>query len=159
MTSPVLFIRAIGLTLVATASLILVAPAQAEPDLLVQLDQATLLRAPSNVATFVIGNPLIADVSAQAGGMLIVTGKGYGATNLLALDRNGGVLMDRTIHVGGPRDNVIVVHRGVERETFSCAPLCEHRLTLGDNKAYFESTLSQSDNRNAKATNKEGKDK
>ena len=44
---------------------------------------------PDQVATIVIGNPLIADATLQSGGVLVVTGKGYGATNLLALDRGG----------------------------------------------------------------------
>ena len=34
-----------------------------------------------------VGNPLIADATVQPGGILVITGKGYGATNLVALDR------------------------------------------------------------------------
>ena len=47
------------------------------------------MRLPERVATIVIGNPLIADATLQSGGILVLTGKGYGATNLLALDRVG----------------------------------------------------------------------
>ena len=47
------------------------------------------MRLPTGVATIVIGNPLIADASLQPGGLLVITGKGYGSTNLLALDRSG----------------------------------------------------------------------
>ena len=56
---------------------------------------------PDRVATIVIGNPMIADASLQSGGMLVVTGKGYGATNLLALDRGGRVVLNKTVQVLG----------------------------------------------------------
>jgi Flp pilus assembly secretin CpaC len=52
----------------------------------VNVDQAKLVRLPGKVATIVVGNPLIADVTLQPGGMIVVTGKGYGATNFIGLD-------------------------------------------------------------------------
>jgi len=41
----------------------------AAADLTVALDEAKLLRLPDKVATIVIGNPMIADVSLQPGGL------------------------------------------------------------------------------------------
>ena len=61
------------------------------------------MKLPDRVATIVIGNPLIADATLQSGGILVLTGKGYGSTNLLALDRAGKVVMDKTVRVTGPR--------------------------------------------------------
>jgi Flp pilus assembly secretin CpaC len=119
-------------------------------DIHVILDQARLVKLPDRVATIVVGNPLIADVSIQAGGLMVVTGKGYGATNVMALDRSGKVLMDTLIQVQGPR-GVVVVYRGVERETYSCTPNCEKRITLGDGNTYFTQTLSQTATRSAQA--------
>src|SRR5450755_4262421 len=58
------------------------APARAADPITVVLDQATIAKLPEHVSTIVIGNPLIADVTVQAGGLLVVTGKGYGTTNL-----------------------------------------------------------------------------
>ena len=57
---------------------------------------------PERIATIVIGNPLIADASLQAGGLMVITGKGYGMTNIIALDRAGNVLMNKNIEVRGP---------------------------------------------------------
>ena len=74
------------------------------------------MKLPDGVATLVVGNPLIADISIQSGGMAVLTGKGYGMTNLVALDRSGAVLEQKTIQVQGARDSV-VVYRGVERES------------------------------------------
>jgi hypothetical protein len=109
----------------------------------VYLDQALLLKLPERTATLVVGNPLIADVSVQTGGMLVVTGKGYGVTNLIALDRTGVTTMEHPIEVVGPRGQTVMVYRGIERETYSCSPNCERRITLGDTPSYFSGILTQ----------------
>lgn len=106
------------------------------------LDQAQVMKLPDRVATLVIGNPLIADISIEKGGMIVLTGKGYGITNLVALDDSGAVLTQKTIRVQGPRDGMIV-YRGTERETYSCTPNCERRITLGDSPQYFNAVLGQ----------------
>jgi hypothetical protein len=88
----------------------------------------------------------------QTGGILVVTGKGYGTTNLLALDRAGRVLMSKMVEVrGAGTDDIVVVYKGIERESYSCAPNCERRITLGDSPAYFNATISQSGARNGQA--------
>jgi hypothetical protein len=109
----------------------------------VYLDQSRVLKLPDRTATLVVGNPLIADISVQAGGVLVLTGKGYGTTNLIALDRNGALLMEHPVQVLGPRDNVVAVFRGVERESYSCTPDCNRRIMLGDTPAYFTANMNQ----------------
>lgn len=118
----------------------------------VSVDQAKLVKLPARVATLVVGNPLIADVTLQSGGMVVVTGKGYGATNVIAMDRAGDVLVDRTILVSGPTDKVVTVYRGADRESYSCMPVCERRITLGDSEKYFKSTIDQAGALNKQAT-------
>lgn len=114
----------------------------------VSVDEARIMKLPDSVATIVIGNPLIADATLQGGGVLVLTGKGFGSTNMLALNRAGKVVMDTTIQVVGPaRSDLVVVYKGVERESYSCAPECEKRLTLGDSAPYFGGILSQSGSR------------
>ena len=118
----------------------------------VNVDQARVMRLPEKVATVVIGNPLIADATLQSGGIVVLTGKGYGETNMLALDRGGKIIMDKTIQVTGPgSSDLVVVYKGVERESYSCAPECERRITLGDSTTYFNETLSQTGARNGQA--------
>src|ERR1700731_1559703 len=92
----------------------------AAADLPVIMDEAKLIRLPDKVATIVIGNPMIADVSLQPGGIMVITGKGFGLTNLVALDRSGAVLLEKSIEVEGPRGELVVLYRGIERETYSC---------------------------------------
>jgi Pilus formation protein N terminal region len=118
----------------------------------VHVDQARVIKLPERVATIIIGNPLIADATLQSGGILVLTGKGFGATNLLALDHSGQVVVEDTVHVVGVTgDNLVVVYKGVDRESYSCNPKCEPRITLGDSTAYFNSTLAQTGSRNGQA--------
>lgn len=146
-------IRYLGCALLVTAALS-VAFASARADTVsVPLDQARVIRMPAGVATIVIGNPLVADGSLQAGGLLVVTGKGYGTTNLVALDRSGRVLMDKDVTVSGPTgSNVVVVFKGIDRESYSCAPECVPRVTtLGDTPAYFGAVLNETTQRMGQA--------
>jgi Flp pilus assembly secretin CpaC len=135
-----------GLWSLAAAILLWPAVALAAPDpdrIAVYVDQAKLVKLPAKVSTIVVGNPLIADVTLQSGGIVVVTGKGYGATNFIAMDRNGEVLVDRQIQVEGPTDQLVTVYRGVERESYSCMPICQRRVTLGDGETYFKSAIDQ----------------
>lgn len=123
------------------------APVRAE-EISVSVDEAKIMKMPDRVATIIIGNPLIADAALQSGGVLVLTGKGFGSTNLLALDRTGKVVMNTTVQVVGPASReLVVVYKGIERESYSCAPDCERRLTLGDSPAYFGNILGQAGSR------------
>ena len=135
-----------GLRSLATALLLWPTVCLATPDpdrIAVYVDQAKLVKLPAKVATIIVGNPLIADVTLQSGGIVVVTGKGYGATNFIAMDRNGEVLVDRQIQVEGPIEQLVTVYRGVERESYSCMPICQRRITLGDGETYFKSAIDQ----------------
>jgi hypothetical protein len=116
----------------------------------VVLDQARIARLPDKTSTVVVGNPLIADVSIQSGGAMVVTGKGYGITNVILLDRNGKVLADHQVRVRTPSESV-VVYRGMARESYNCSPYCEPRITLGDTSDFFDPTINQTTGRNLRA--------
>lgn len=141
-----LLIAAAFLTLAMSAR-----SARAEDIINVFLDQAKVARLPDRVTTLVVGNPLIADVTLQRGGVIVITGKGYGVTNMIALDASGAVLREEFIEVRGVREDVIVVYRGINRETYSCTPNCDRRLTLGDGADFFNQTLSESKDRSSSA--------
>jgi hypothetical protein len=139
----------VALAAIATA-------AAAEEAITVHLDQARILKLPDRAATVVIGDPLIADLSIQPGGLAVVTGKAFGATNVVVLDKSGAVLSEKNIEVKGPDEPLVVVYRGVTRQTYSCTPECSPRATLGDTSKddfdkdtglpsdYFGKTLNQS---------------
>ena len=81
----------------------------------VTMDQARVMRLPAHVSTLVIGNPLIADATVQRGGIMVLTGKSVGSTNLIALDARGEQLMTLQVRVRAQNDSVVQVYRGVDR--------------------------------------------
>ncbi len=127
----------------ALLSMTIAAPAAAQPmplppeTIVVFLDQARLMQLPDRAANVIVGNPLIADLSIQPGGLTVITGKSYGITNFIVTDRRGVVLMEKTVEVSGLGDKTVVVYRGADRETYSCTPMCSRRLTLGDDAGIF----------------------
>jgi Flp pilus assembly secretin CpaC len=144
-----------GFRSLAIGILLWPAAAFAEPSpnaIAVAVDQAKLIKIPSRASTIVVGNPMIADVTLQNGGVIVVTGKGYGATNFIAMDRSGEVLVDRVIQVEGPTDQVVTVYRGVDRESYSCMPICQRRVTLGDGENFFKSTIDQAGSLSSQAS-------
>src|SRR5215470_8690479 len=145
-------LRSLALGLLLWPALAFAAPVPPIPDsIAVNVDQAKLVKLPGKVATIVVGNPMIADVTLQPGGVVVVTGKGYGATNFIAMDRSGEILVDRLIQVEGPSEQLVTVYRGVDRETYSCMPMCQRRMTLGDGDKYFGSVIQQAGSLNNQA--------
>ena len=99
-----------------------------------------------------IGNPIVADVTMLKGsGAMVVTGKGFGETNLIALDAQGNVLDEKTLRVV-PAVGVLVVQRGMDRESYSCAPQCMPTVQLGDAPSVFSGASSQITQRNSLTT-------
>jgi len=107
-------------------------------DLVVRYDQSQLLRLPRPVAEIIIGNPSIADVAVQGGNLLVVTGKTFGVTNIIALDGERNVIQDQRVVVQRDEVRTVNLHRGASRNSFSCTPNCTPTLTIGDDKDYFE---------------------
>lgn len=145
------------------AVILTTAPALADEAITVHLDQAKVLKLPDRATTVVIGDPLIADMSIQPGGLAVLTGKGYGVTNVLVLDKSSAVLMEKTVEVKAPAEPLVMVWRGPTRQTYSCTPECSPRITLGDTgkddidketqlpSDFFQKTLNQDVTRNTQA--------
>ena len=140
-----LILAVLGIAALAT-------PAFAADQISVSLDKAKILHLPDRASTIVIGNPLIADLSVQPGGLAVITGKSFGETNFVVLDRAGVVLTEKNVAVTLSNDqSSLVVYRGAERDTYSCAPDCSRSLTLGDAPDIFETTMKQITNRNSQS--------
>jgi hypothetical protein len=69
-----------------------------------------------------VRNPLIADVSIQLGGIAVVTGNGYGATNVIVMDHSGVITMEKIVEVREPMRPIVVVYRGATRQTYVARP-------------------------------------
>lgn len=128
------------------------APVRTEASVTVLIDHAKVIRLPDRTQTVIVGNPSIADVTTQKNNILIVTGKSFGITNLIALDAAGVLLAESLIRVQAPSDAVVTVQRGLERETYSCTPDCQPSAQLGDAPKYFGEVTGQAGQRNSAAT-------
>lgn len=130
-------------------------PAAAEnhqESVIVTVDHAKVVRLPEKAQTVIVGNPAIADVAIQRNGVMVVTGKSFGVTNLIALDASGTLLAESSVRVRAATDSVLTVQRGLERESYSCTPVCQPAAQLGDVKRFFDEVGGQNRARNAAAT-------
>ena len=114
-------------------------------DLIVKYDQSQILRMPRNVTDFIIGNPSIADVSVQAADMLVVTGKSFGITNVIALDSQRKVIQEQRVIVVRDEARVVNVQKGGKRESYNCTPQCNPSLVVGDDQTYFDGVVRASE--------------
>jgi hypothetical protein len=133
---------------VLAASLTFAAGVHAEETITLTLDRATVIKAPDKTSMVVIGNPAIADVAVQKNGVIVLTGKSYGETNLLALDDKGGLVSESWLRVQASNRNM-VVYRGADSETYSCTPNCQPTIALGDSEKHFAKAGAQLGARNS----------
>src|SRR5581483_2763315 len=111
--------RAAAAATTAAVWALAVAPAAAD-DLIVKYDQSQLLRLPRPAAEIIIGNPAIADVAVQSGNLLVVTGKSFGITNIIALDADRNVIQDQRVLVRRDDAKVVNLQRGTDRQSYNC---------------------------------------
>ncbi|MET0169208.1 MAG: pilus assembly protein N-terminal domain-containing protein [Aliihoeflea sp.] len=123
--------------LIAGAASLSAAPAFAE-GIAVLVNQAKIVKLSRNADTIIVGNPEIADASVQDASTLVLTGKGFGVTNLVVLDRDGQTIVDEQVTVSRQSVNSVRVYRRANVQTLSCTPVCE--------AAYVTSAESASDN-------------
>lgn len=113
-----------GLALAGAASLF-AAPAFADSGIAVLVNQAKIVKLARAADTIIIGNPEIADASVQDASTLVLTGKGFGVTNLVVLDADGRPIVDEQITVSRQSVNSVRIYRRAAVQTLSCTPVCE----------------------------------
>ncbi len=104
----------------------------------VRIDEARLIRLDGDAAQVIVGNPSIADVAVQGARLLVVTGKSYGSTNVIVLDRDGREILSTRLGVAPNDARLVTVYRGTLRQSLHCTPDCQRMLAIGDDKAQFE---------------------
>src|ERR1700730_2459473 len=107
-------------------------------DLMVRYDQSQLLRLPRPATEVIIGNPSIADVAIQGGNLLVVTGKSFGVTNIIALDAQRNVVQDQRVVVDHDDLRTLSLYKGTKRESYTCTPDCSPTITVGDGMEDFD---------------------
>jgi Flp pilus assembly secretin CpaC len=101
------------------------ASAAADAGIEVEMNQAKIVKLARPADTIVVGNPAIADASVQDASTVILTGKGFGVTNLVILDGDGNAIVDEQVTVVGQSASSVRVYRRANVQILSCTPYCE----------------------------------
>ena len=117
--------------------------ARASGDIVVKVDEALVLKLDRPAKRIILGNPAIVDVAAQANNLLVLTGKSFGHTNIIALDVNNNEILNKKLNVQLTSTTAITLHRGSDRFTYACRPFCQSQLVMGDEKTYYETNAKQ----------------
>ncbi|AWC25766.1 Flp pilus assembly protein, secretin CpaC [Aminobacter sp. MSH1] len=123
MTRPKAFFP--GACAVAIAMAAAAMPAHAGGGIEVTMNQAKIVRLARPADTIVVGNSSIADASVQDASTLVLTGKGFGVTNLVVLDADGTPIVDEQVTVIRHDASSVRIYRRSEIQTLSCTPYCE----------------------------------
>jgi|GEM_PF-219568 len=126
-------------TAFATIAGLLVATPVFANDHSVEINKTSVLRLSRPAAAVVIGNPKIADISVHSSDTLLLSGRGFGATNILAFDEFGQTIMDAEIQVHAPQTSsaIRVNNIGDGYKTYSCNPHCMPAPIIGDTRTFI----------------------
>ncbi len=91
----------------------------------VTMNQAKIVKLDRPADTIVVGNPAIADASVQDARTVVLTGRGFGVTNLVILDLDGNPIVDEQITVTRDTASSVRIYRRANVQTMSCTPYCE----------------------------------
>ena len=91
----------------------------------VTMNRAKIVKLARDADTIIVGNPAIADASVQDASTIVLTGKGFGVTNLVVLDRNGEPIIDEQVTVNRDDATSVRIYRRANIQTMSCTPYCE----------------------------------
>ena len=112
-----------------------VAPAHAQAGIEVVMNQAKIVKLARAADTIVVGNPAIADAAVQDASTLVLTGKGFGVTNLVVLDQDGAPIIDEQVTVTRGSNSTVRIYRRSQVQTMSCSPYCESSYKSDAEKA------------------------
>lgn len=95
----------------------------------VEIDQAARVQLRGPAGSVIVGNPLIADVTVVDANTLYVTGKGYGVTEIVAVDTAGRtVFQSEVVVTAGSGSGRVRVWRGGQATEMACAASCSPSL-------------------------------
>lgn len=115
----------IAAALSAAAVALATTAVSADTGIQVVMNQAKIVKLARPADTIVVGNPAIADASVQDANTIVLTGKGFGVTNLVVMDAQGAPIVDEQVYVTRQDARSVRIYRRSEVQTLSCTPLCE----------------------------------
>ena len=90
----------------------------------VEIDRSARIGLTGSAASVIVGNSAIADVTVVDANTLFVTGKGYGVTEVVAVDGVGRTIFQGEIVVTGGSTGSVRVWRGAQATEMACAASC-----------------------------------
>jgi hypothetical protein len=130
-------------TLFAALVLVTASPAYAD-GVAISMDEVRTITFPKPVATVYVGNPTIADINMIDSRHAFVLGKGFGNTNIVALDHDGDQVSNTHVSVMAREDSTVTLQRGAGRLTYSCTSNhCEATPQPGDAKDAYDAVNNQ----------------
>ena len=93
--------------------------------LTVEVNQSRRVVLGGAISNVIVGDPNVADVVMVDAHSVIVVGKGYGATQVMVIDRTGRPLLDARVTVVAPNEGRVTVYRGAVGADYSCAGRCQ----------------------------------
>ena len=97
--------------------------AQSRP-LNVEIDHATRVQLRAPAGSVIVANPRIADVTVVDANILFITGKGYGVTEVVAVDAVGRPLFQSQVVVSAGSAGSVRVWRGAQATDMACGTSC-----------------------------------
>ena len=99
----------------------------------VGIDRTQRVSLRGSVSSVIVSNPAIADVTVVDANTLVIIGKGYGQTEILAVDAIGRPLFQNQIIVSGGSPGSLRVWRGGQATEMACAATCSPSLRTYEN--------------------------
>ncbi len=104
----------------------------------VEINKTQVLHLPAPASVIVVGNTAIADVSVHSPNLVFIIGRGYGVTNVIALNEIGQTILEADIQVKNSQSSsgkrVMLVGQGWQ--SYACAPFCQPAPVLSDNPGF-----------------------
>lgn len=104
----------------------------------VHIDEATPLSVGGPISQVIVGNPSIADVSLTDRRHIMILGRTYGVTNIIALDGVGRRIFETTVNVAPAATGRVSVFRGVDVYNYACSERCERTPMPGETQPVFK---------------------
>lgn len=125
----------IGVALVSTIGVTQAA------SLSVTLNQSRIVSLSEPASTFAVGNPSIADATLISPTTVLVLGKAYGATNMIALNASGKVILNTNLHVVSNKNSRLSLYKGSAKQSYDCYSDCVPTIDLGDAAAVVDTLV------------------
>ena len=125
-------------TIFQAAALAVAIPGAAAAAVSVHIDEISPVALGGAAAQVFVGNPSIADVSLTDRRHIMILGRTYGVTNVIALDAVGRKIFETTVNVGPSSSGRVTMFRGTDVHNYACSERCERTPMPGEQVGPFK---------------------